>query len=131
MGDYGVCETIFAKYADGRNVKINVIEYNGQFKDFDISLVSEPLSAKFPVDSQDTIYFSLEESALYPSNDNYFSIGYQNDGNHEWAFISIINGRGTTQSSIDCKWMTLVKRNNVDYYIVWYINRDGRPGGTQ
>lgn len=130
MADYGVCETIFAKYADGRNVKINVIEYNDQFKDFDISLVSDPLYAKFPVNSQDKIYFSLEESAAYPSNDNYFYIEYQNDGNHGWTFVSFINGRREIQSSIDCKWMTLVKRNNVDYYIVWYINRDKRPGGT-
>lgn len=130
MADYGVCESVVAKYADGRDVRINVIEFNGQFKDFDISLVSDPLNTKFPVNSQDTIYFSLVPSAVYPSNDNYFSINYQNDGKHGWSFISIINGRKVMESSIECDWMVLVKRDDINYYIVWYINKDKRPGGS-
>lgn len=131
MADYDVCETIFAKYADGRNVKINVIEYNGKFRNFDISLVSDPLYAKFPVNSQDKIYFSLEESAAYPSNDNYFTIEYQNDGNHPWIYICFADGRSTTSASINSKWITLVKRNNGDYFIAWYVNRDGYPVGDK
>ena len=133
MANYDVVNTVYAKFLDGRTVKVDIIEYAGSFSNFDISKVTDPIYLKYSSNEYEYILFPLEEGVEFelqegttiPTAEYYFKLGYKNSGVSS-AVVSgnTVNG-SFSRSTIGAKWFVLTKLGT-KYYIVWYNVRDSK-----